>query len=79
MTEEYLKVIDAPGLLRDPHSKAIIAADSDTLLAHRKKKQAIRSVLNKNMELKQEVDQLKSQIARLEQVVESLVTHSLEK
>jgi cell division septum initiation protein DivIVA len=79
MTDQYLKVIDAPGLLRDPHSKAIVAADSDALLAHRKKKQAMRAILNKNTELKQEVDQLKDQLQRLESIVSSLVAKSIEK
>jgi hypothetical protein len=73
--QQYLKVIDAPGLYRDPHSKAIVAADEDALLAHRKKKQAMKAVLNKNVELKQEVQDLRSKLNALEDIVNKLVAN----
>jgi hypothetical protein len=79
MTEQYLKVIDAPGLYRDPHSKAIICADEEALLAHRKKKRAMRSVLNKNAELQEEVNDLRDKLESLESIVAKLVADKLEK
>lgn len=78
-TSQYLKVIDAPGLYRDPVSKAIVAADADALLAHRKKKQAMKAVLNKNVELKQEVNELKDRLENLESLVSRLLADKLEK
>jgi hypothetical protein len=72
--QEYLKVIDAPGLYRDPHSKAIVSADVVALQSHRKRKQAMRQVLNKNEELRGEIDQVKQRLNGLESKLEKIIS-----
>ena len=79
MTDQYLKVVDAPGLYRDPVSKAIIACDESAKEAHIKKKQAMMGLISKNRELKTEVDMLKEQMSKLEKLVTDLVSKSVEK
>lgn len=75
MTDNYLKVIDAPGLLRDPHSKALINTDVSALNEHRKKKRAMAAILNNNRDLEVRVEELSSKINN----IESLLTQLLEK
>jgi predicted site-specific integrase-resolvase len=75
MTDQFLKVIDAPGLVRDPHSKAIIAADSSSLMEHRKKKQAMMALINKNKNLEKEVDDLKDRLSNIESLLQTIASN----
>jgi hypothetical protein len=78
MHNNLLKVIDAPGLYRDPNSKAIIAADPSALLEHRKKKAIMASILNKNKAVEEEISELKKQVSDIQQTLIKL-TQLLEK
>jgi hypothetical protein len=70
---DYAKVIDSPGLVRDPHSKAIIANDSSALMEHRKKKAMMASLLNKNKTLENEVRQLDDRLSKMENLLERII------
>jgi ppGpp synthetase/RelA/SpoT-type nucleotidyltranferase len=69
MTDNYLKVIDAPGLLRDPYSKALVSADSAALQEHRKKRKALVDVINKNKELEEKVEFVLSKLNSIESIL----------
>lgn len=73
MTDNYLKVIDAPGLLRDPHSKALINTDVSALNEHRKKKKIMSSILNNSKELESRVDELSSKMNNIESLLKQLL------
>lgn len=73
MTDNYLKVIDAPGLLRDPHSKALINTDVSALNEHRKKKRIMSSILNNSKELESRVDELSSKMNNIESMLKQLL------
>lgn len=73
MTDNYLKVIDAPGLLRDPHSKALLNTDVSALNEHRKKKRAMAAILNNSRELESRVDELSSKINNIESLLKQLL------
>ncbi len=73
MTDNYLKVIDAPGLLRDPHSKALINTDVSALNEHRKKKRIMSSILNNSKELESRVDELSSKMNNIESLLKQLL------
>lgn len=73
MTDNYLKVIDAPGLLRDPHSKALINTDVSALNEHRKKKRIMSSILNNSKELETRVDELSSRMSNIESMLKQLL------
>jgi hypothetical protein len=73
MTDNYLKVIDAPGLLRDPYSKALINADVSALNEHRKKKRAMNAILNNSRELEARVDELSSKMDNIEIMLTKLL------
>jgi hypothetical protein len=70
---DYAKVVDAPGLVRDPHSKAIIAQDSSALAEHRKKRAMMASLLNKNKSLENEVKQLSDRLTSMETLLERII------
>lgn len=69
------KVIGEPDLVRDPHSKALLSADTSSLLEHRKKREMYKqlkdsanavSALNSEIdELKQEMLEIKSMLVKL--------------
>lgn len=73
MTDNYLKVIDAPGLLRDPYSKALVSADVSALNEHRKKKRAMNAILNNSRELEARVDELSSKMDNIEIMLTKLL------
>lgn len=73
MTDNYLKVIDAPGLLRDPHSKALLNTDVSALNEHRKKKRAMAAILNNSKELESRVDELSSKMNNIESLLKQLL------
>jgi hypothetical protein len=73
MTDNYLKVIDAPGLLRDPYSKALVNADVSALNEHKKKKRAMHAILNNSKELEARVDELSSKMDNIEIMLTKLL------
>lgn len=73
MTDNYLKVIDAPGLLRDPYSKALVNSDVSALNEHKKKKRAMNAILNNSKELEARVDELSSKMNNIEIMLTKLL------
>jgi hypothetical protein len=74
MTEQIVyKVKDAPGLVRDPHSKAIIATRDDSLLEQRKKREILKQTLKRNKELEEQVQSMDQRINRLEELIKQAI------
>jgi TolA-binding protein len=70
MTDQIVyKVKDAPGLVRDPYSKAIIATRDDSLLEQKKKRRIMIETIKKNKELQQQVDDMHERINKLEELI----------
>lgn len=63
--KQYFKVVDAPGLLRDPHSKALISADVTALQDHRRKRRLIKDMVSKNQDLESRVKTLEDLVNKL--------------
>jgi len=63
-----IKVQNEEGLVRDPHSKAILVTDKDALLSHRKKRMLMEEFnINRQevKDLKQEVSEIKTLLNQL--------------
>lgn len=63
--KQFYKVVDAPGLLRDPHSKALISADVSALNDHRRKRKHIKDMIVKNNDLETRVKVLEELVNKL--------------
>lgn len=63
--KQYYKVVDAPGLLRDPHSKALISADVTALHDHRRKRKLMKEMVTKNQDLETRVKVLEDLVNKL--------------
>ena len=70
---EYLKVIDAPGLERDPVSKAILCADMDALKEHRKKKQMMLAMVQKNKDLEIKIENVQNELSDIKTLLYKLL------
>lgn len=70
---DYLKVIDAPGLERDPVSKAILCADTDALREHRKKKQMMLLMVQKNKELENKLEYVQNELSDIKTLLHKLL------
>ena len=71
--KQLLKVTDHPNLYRDPHTKAIIVMDSTARSNYNNQKAlAIRNQESSN-ELREEVNNLKSQLGEIKSLLQKLV------
>lgn len=70
---DYLKVIDAPGLERDPVSKAILCSDMDALKEHRKKKLMMMTMVQKNKELENKIENIQNELSDIKTLLYKLL------
>lgn len=77
-----IKVEGNAGLVRDPHSKAILSVDTTALQEHRKKKQMMKKVIDSTKDvdkLKVELDDVKKDISEIKSMLHQLLISGLNK
>jgi len=67
------KVIDHPNLYRDPHTKAIIVMDSTARSNYNNQKALAINTQKNNNELREEVNNLKSELVEIKSLLQKLV------
>ena len=72
--KQLLKVTDHPNLYRDPHTKAIIVIDSTARTNYNNQKALAKKTIETGNELREEVNQLKSEIGEIKALLQKLVS-----
>ncbi len=72
--KQLLKVTDHPNLYRDPHTKAIIVMDSTARTNYNNQKALAKKTIETGNELREEVNQLKSEIGEIKALLQKLVS-----
>ena len=72
--KQLLKVTDHPNLYRDPHTKAIIVMDSAARTNYNNQKALAKKTIETGNELREEVNQLKSEIGEIKALLQKLVS-----
>jgi hypothetical protein len=71
--KQLLKVTDHPNLYRDPHTKAILVMDSTARSNYNNQKALAINTQKNNNELREEVNNLKSELAEIKSLLQKLV------
>jgi hypothetical protein len=71
--KQLLKVTDHPHLYRDPHTKAILVMDSTARTNYNNQRALAKKTVETNNELREEVNQLKSDIGEIKTLLQKLV------
>lgn len=72
--KQLLKVTDHPNLYRDPHTKAIIVMDSTARTNYNNQKALAKKTIETGNELREEVNQLKTEIGEIKALLQKLVS-----
>jgi hypothetical protein len=71
--KQLLKVTDHPNLYRDPHTKAILVMDSTARSNYNNQKTLAINTQKNNNELREEVNNLKSELVEIKSLLQKLV------
>ena len=71
--KQLLKVTDYPNLYRDPHTKAIIVMDTTARSNYNNQKALAINTQKNNNELREEVNNLKSELVEIKSLLQKLV------
>lgn len=69
---DFFRVIDAPGLVRDPVSKALLGMDLEAKREHRKKKAFLHGIIAREEVLRKELQELKDEMVRVKSILAEL-------
>ena len=72
ISKSVIKVKDHPTLFRDPNSKAILVVDSSARTNYNNQKALAMRAAETNQELREEVNQLKSDIGEIKSLLQKL-------
>lgn len=69
---EFFRVVDAPNLVRDPVSKALLGVDPEAKREHRKKKAFMQGIVAREEILRKELQELKGEIVKIQSILTEL-------
>lgn len=68
-----LKVQENPGLLRDPHSKAIISVDNDAFNAYKMQRERLLNAQESSTKHEQEIQTLKNDVNEIKSLLNIII------